>query len=210
MIFQEPTTSLNPCFTIGFSSPRPCASTRAWIGGLRAGAPSNSSSRSASRPRAAPRVLPAPALRRHEPARHDRDGDRLQSAPSDRRRADDRARRHHPGADPRSLADPAERARHGAVLITHNMGVVAETARARDGHVCRADHGGAQRRGPLRRAAAPLHGGPPVGAAGAQRRRTPRHDPGRGARPLRPAARLPVQRRAAPTPRSTPAPSGRA
>ena len=58
--------------------------------------------------------LSAPALRRHEPARHDRHGDRLQSEAADRRRADHRARRDHPGADPRSAAVAAARARHGA------------------------------------------------------------------------------------------------
>ena len=59
-------------------------------------------------------AYPAPALRRHEPARDDRDGDRLQPEPADRRRADHRARRHHPGADPGPAAGAAARARHGA------------------------------------------------------------------------------------------------
>ena len=50
----------------------------------------------------APRArLSAPVLRRHAPARDDRDGARLQAQAADRRRADHRARRHHPGADPR-------------------------------------------------------------------------------------------------------------
>ena len=63
---------------------------------------------------APPRRLSAPALGRHEPARDDRDGDRLQPAPADRRRADHRARRHGPGADAGPAAAPAARARHGA------------------------------------------------------------------------------------------------
>ncbi len=49
-----------------------------------------------------PRRLSAPALRRHEPARDDRDGDRLQSAAPHRGRADHGARRDHPGPDPGS------------------------------------------------------------------------------------------------------------
>ncbi len=50
MIFQEPMSSLNPCFTVGF-----------------------------------------PAFGRHEPARDDRHGDRLQPKAPDRGRTDDRA-----------------------------------------------------------------------------------------------------------------------
>ena len=38
MIFQEPTTSLNPSFTIGFSWPRRCASMKGWIARPRGGA----------------------------------------------------------------------------------------------------------------------------------------------------------------------------
>src|SRR5438270_334902 len=46
-----------------------------------------------------PRVS-ASLLRRHAPARDDRDGAGLQAEAVDRRRADHRARRHDPGADP--------------------------------------------------------------------------------------------------------------
>ena len=63
--------------------------------------------------RAAARRLPAPAVGRHEPARDDRHGDRLQPEAPHRRRADHRARRHHPGADPRPAAQAAARDRHG-------------------------------------------------------------------------------------------------
>ena len=51
--------------------------------------------------RRATRRLPAPLLGRDAPARDDRDRDRLQPEAPDRRRADDRARRHRAGADPR-------------------------------------------------------------------------------------------------------------
>ena len=51
--------------------------------------------------RGARRRVPAPAVGRHAAARDDRDGARVQARSADRRRADDRARRHDPGADPR-------------------------------------------------------------------------------------------------------------
>ena len=54
-----------------------------------------------------PERLPAPVLRRHAPARDDRHGAVLQPQAAARRRADDRARRHDPGADPRDHGAPA-------------------------------------------------------------------------------------------------------
>ena len=53
------------------------------------------------RPGTRHRPLHVRVLRRHAPARDDRHGARLQSARADRRRADDRARRHDAGRDPR-------------------------------------------------------------------------------------------------------------
>ena len=73
-------------------------------------------------PGAARRRLPAPVLGRDAAARDDRDGALLQPVAPDRRRADDRARRHDPGADPRAdeapparprLLDPPDHPRHG-------------------------------------------------------------------------------------------------
>ena len=61
-------------------------------------------------PGAGCRPLPLRVLRRHAAARDDRHGARLQSDAPDRRRADDGARRHHPGRDPRPDEAPAERA----------------------------------------------------------------------------------------------------
>ena len=66
------------------------------------------------RPGAPGAQLPAPALRRPAPARDDRDGARLQPEAADRRRADDRARRDDPPADPRAARAAARRGRHGA------------------------------------------------------------------------------------------------
>jgi dipeptide transport system ATP-binding protein len=160
MIFQEPTTSLNPCFTIGFQL----------METLRLHLNLDKRDREETRDRAAgagrhsrrvvaPRKLPAPALGRHEPARDDRDGHRLQPAPADRRRADHRARRHHPGADPRPAARPAEGARHGAGAhhAQHGRGERDGAAHRRD--VCGPGDGAPARRPALRVAAAPVHRG---------------------------------------------------
>ena len=145
MIFQEPTTSLNPCFTIGFQltetlrlhegMDRKAARRRAielleQVGIPVAGGPAV--------------VLPAPALRRHEPARHDRHGDRLQSQAAHRRRADDRARRDDPGADPRPARDPAEGAQHGARHDHPRHGRGRRDRQAHHGDVCRPGDGGAR------------------------------------------------------------------
>ena len=130
MIFQEPTTSLNPCFTIGFQ----LAETLRLHLGMDRKAARAARDRAAGAGRHSGRGEPAdglsaPALGRHEPARDDRDGDRLQSEAADRRRADHGARRDDPGADPRPAARRCRRERGMAlVLITHNMGVVSEMA----------------------------------------------------------------------------------
>ena len=62
---------------------------------------------------ALPRV-PAPALRRHAPAGHDRHRARRRAPAADRRRGDDGARRHHPGADHGTAGRPARAPGHGA------------------------------------------------------------------------------------------------
>jgi ABC-type dipeptide/oligopeptide/nickel transport system ATPase component len=105
MIFQEPMSSLNPCFTVGFQIGE---SLRIHLGmNRRNGAARHRTvepGRHSGAGKAA-RPVSAPAVRRHEPARDDRHGARLQSETADRRRTDHGARRHHPGADPR----PADR-----------------------------------------------------------------------------------------------------
>ena len=83
MIFQEPMTSLNPCFTVGFQiaealrvhegMSREAARERAVELLDQVGIPS---------PERPARRLPAPAVGRHEPAGDDRHGDRLQPASS--------------------------------------------------------------------------------------------------------------------------------
>ena len=65
-------------------------------------------------PERAAQGLPAPALRRHAAARADRDGAGLRAAAADRRRADHRARRDHPGADPGAAQGAGRGHRHRA------------------------------------------------------------------------------------------------
>ena len=102
MIFQEPMASLNPCFTVGFQieevlrfhmgMDRAQRRARAIELLTQVGIPE---------PAERLELLPAPDVGRPVPARHDRHGHRLQPEAADRRRADHRARRHHPEADPR-------------------------------------------------------------------------------------------------------------
>ena len=123
MIFQDSQSSLNPTKTIGEQVAEPVR--------LHRGA-----SRREAHDRAlevlelvgtapaegAPGQLPAPALGRAAAAGDDRDRARLRAEGSARRRADHRARRDHPGADPCAArrprgspgdGDAAGHARHG-------------------------------------------------------------------------------------------------
>ena len=79
----------------------------------------------------------------------------------DRRRADHRARRDRSGADPRA-ARASSRSGSGMaiILITHDLGVVAEIADEIAGHVRGADRRARRSRADLPRAAAPVHLGP--------------------------------------------------
>ena len=99
LIFQEPMTALNPVFTIGDQiretllvhgrATRRDATAQA-VELLEAVRMPD-----AARARAR---LPASAVGRHAAARADRHGDGLPAVARHRRRADDRARRHHSGA----------------------------------------------------------------------------------------------------------------
>ena len=75
---------------------------------------------------------------------------------ADRRRADDGARRHGAGADPRADRPRARRSStSGVILITHDLGVIAEVAQTGDGHVRRPRRWSGARRDEL--FAQPLH-----------------------------------------------------
>ena len=142
---------------------------------------------------AAHRSVPAPVQRRDAAAADDRDGVGAVAGAAGRRRAGHRARRHHPGADPRPAQGPPRphRGRGAAHHPRHGRG--GRDLRPGAGHVPRArGRGGAGRR-PVRRAAPPLH----ARAAGLDpedRRegRVARGDPGIGAEPARRAARVPL------------------
>ena len=114
MIFQEPMTSLNPAFTVGnqiaeqVRTHRKLSKAESWkvavemlerveipvAGGTGPG-------------------LSARLLRGHAPAGDDRHGALVLSQAADRRRAHDRPRRHHPGADRRAAPHPAARGGDG-------------------------------------------------------------------------------------------------
>src|SRR2546425_4210815 len=110
--------------------------------------------------RRAPREgVPPPALGRYAAAHHDRDGALLQPQPPDRRRADDRARRHHPGADSRAPERAEGQAGDGDLAHHPRHGRHRRDRPARDRDVRGAGgRGGAGRRA-VQGAAAPVHAG---------------------------------------------------
>ncbi len=194
MIFQEPMSSLNPCFTVGFqigevarrrtSSLKRAERDRRVVELLaEVGIPDPE--------RRAPRLSP-PALRRHEPARHDRDGARLPAETPDRGRADDRARCHHPGANPRSSDAGAPRQRHGARAHHPRHGRGRRNRRPRHRPICRPADGDERRARAVRRSASSLYRSASGGVAGAGERAAPARHSGRRARAVRPPARLRV------------------
>ena len=89
MIFQEPMTSLNPVFTVGFQLDRGAAAAHGHVSRRRrASARSSCWTRSASRiPRQRIDAYPSQTVGRPAAARDDRDGDRLRAEAPDRRRA---------------------------------------------------------------------------------------------------------------------------
>ena len=107
-------TSLNPVFTCGEQIAEAHAPARGAQPARRHGQDGRHAEAGPHPERRAPREgVPAPALGRHAAADHDRDGALLQSEAPHRRRADHRARRHHPGADPRAAQRAEGQARHG-------------------------------------------------------------------------------------------------
>ncbi len=102
MIFQEPMTSLNPVMTVGRQIAESVA-LHQQLPRQRGARPGgrDADAREDSGASAARIGISASALRRHAAARDDRDRDGVHADDPHRRRADDGARRHDPGADPR-------------------------------------------------------------------------------------------------------------
>ncbi len=201
MIFQEPMTSLNPVFTVGGQIVEAIRIHR-------------KTSRRAARERAVQMLelvgIPS-AAERVDSYPHQLSGGMRQrvmiamalvvrAGAADRRRADDRARRDDPGADPRSAGAAAERARHG-----HRV----HHARSRRGGRVREPRGGDVRRargrdGAGRGAVRAIRAIPTRAACSrACRRWTSRRAPataapadhrGHGAGPREPARGLPLRR----------------
>ena len=113
MIFQDPMTSLNPVHSDRAQLVE-AVILHEDVSTKQAGRARSSAQGGRHPARRAPhRRLPAPVLGRHAAARDDRHGDDQRPEAPDRRRADDRARRHDPGADPDADAEAAGRSRHG-------------------------------------------------------------------------------------------------
>ena len=148
MVFQEPMTSLNPVYTIGEQIAE-VLRRHEGLGRKAAIDKTVEMLRLVQIPNPDKRFndYPAPVLRRHAPARDDRDGAVLQSQAPDRRRADHRARRHHPGADPRAAAGHERALRHGDHADHPRDGRGGGDGATRRRDVCRqGDRGGAGRR----------------------------------------------------------------
>ena len=113
IIFQEPMTSLNPLHTIERQIGEILAAQRHHRRGARKRTVELLDQVGIPDPASRLAQLSASALGRPAPARDDRHGARQRARPADRRRADDRARRHRAGADPQAVEGAADPARHG-------------------------------------------------------------------------------------------------
>ena len=187
---QNPTTALNPGIRVGrqvAETLRPAQARKQREQGARTG-------RGALRPRRpagaarTPGALSAPALRRPAAARLHRHGHGLRSRPRRPRRADDRPRRHHAGADHRAPRRSARAARHRHALRHARSRPARADRRPGRRHVCREHRRDGAGRRALWRPAASLHAGP-------DRLGPPHRGPGR--KPSQAADRLAEAERAA-------------
>ena len=193
IVFQGAMNALNPVRRVGDQIAEPLEE-RLGDRGRRGTQAGGRAARAGRHPEGAPAGLPARAVGRDAPAGDDRDGPGLRPGDRHRRRADDRARRHGPGPDPRTARGPARATR--PVAHPHHPRPVGHRRDVRPGphHVRRPDRRGRPGRGGLPPAAPSVH----AEAAG----RLPEHPcrpadarrhPGLAARPAQPTARLPVR-----------------
>ena len=160
MIFQEPMTSLNPVFTCGYQIEE--------VLKLHMGLAGAAARRRALElldevgipdPTRKINAYPVADVGRPAAARDDRDGDRLRAQAPDRRRADHRARRHDPEADPRpdrrAAATPPD---VGAVHHPRPRGGRRDR-RPRRRHAPRRDPRAGRGEGRVRASAGQLHAG---------------------------------------------------
>ena len=187
MIFQDPMTSLNPVLTIGVQISEALLAHNDGMNDDAArkrtvellelvGVPYAGAARGA---------VPARVLRRHAPARDDRDGDRERPERPRRGRADDRARRDDPGADRRGAEDRAAGDARGDHPHHARPRARRGARRPRRRHV-RRPRGRARRRvHDLQLTPAPVHG------RAHEQPRAPGHGPAAAGADPRPAAEPP-------------------
>ena len=194
MIFQDPLSSLHPFYKVGSQLSEAVLTHRKRREGRGAGAVGRAA-RAGRDPRSpeARRSVSARVLRRHAPARDDRDGAGQRAQAADRRRAHHRARRHGAGADPRAAERSPAPARDGDHRDHPRPRRGRGDHRPHRGDVRRPDRRARPHRGDLRLSPAPLHVGaaaldPPPGHAA---RRGARADLRPSAEPDPPAVRLP-------------------
>ena len=130
MVFQDPLTSLHPMLSHRPAADRARALPR---GPRRARRPSAARSSCSTQvripdPERRAQRVPAPVLRRHAAAHRDRDRPRLPAQAADRRRADDRARRHRAGGHPAAARPLRRETGLSVILITHDLGVMSSIA----------------------------------------------------------------------------------
>ena len=142
IIFQEPMTSLDPLYPIGYQIEEPLIyHSRMKRAEAKARVIELLNLVGINDPERRLRFLSAPAFRRPAPARHDRHGARQRSRHPHRRRADHRARRHHSGADPRADRRSPPPSRHGGGLHHPRPRHRRSLRRPRLCHACRRDRG---------------------------------------------------------------------
>ena len=129
LIFQEPATALNPVFTVGDQIAETLrVHSRLSRGDALARAVEVLASVSVPEPEHRIHDYPPPALRRAAPACAHRDGTGMSPSADYRRRANDRPRRDDPGEILSLLRELTATFDLSLLLITHDLGVIAEAA----------------------------------------------------------------------------------